>query len=171
MVPNCPRCQIIRCQIVRGAKLSTVPNCPLCQIVPEPNFSIILRLPDLLASINQWLRLFGWEDYGERVNPHNPPNGQGMPHQSPLAPTLLPLLVKGGGVELAEGSPSSWSCWFHGASLIWHLHAVASGQRVIDNSKDIHLELSMTRLTSDHLMIIITIIHIKKVFWEQKKIW
>ena len=29
----------------------------------------------------------------KKVNPHNPPNGQGMPHQSPLAPTLLPLLV------------------------------------------------------------------------------
>ena len=54
MVPNCPRCQIVRgaklsavpncpllhygaklswCQIVRGAKLSAVPNCPWCQIV------------------------------------------------------------------------------------------------------------------------------------------
>ena len=48
MLPNCPRCQIVRgaklstfthgaklswCQIVRGAKLSAVPNCPWCQIV------------------------------------------------------------------------------------------------------------------------------------------
>ena len=86
-------------------------------------------------------------------------------HISPPSPPPCYLSWwQGGGVELAEGSPSSWSCWFHGASLIWHLHAVASGQRVIDNSKDIHLELSMTRLTSDPLfkrniiyLIIITI--------------
>ena len=30
MVPNCPRCQI-----VRGAKLSVVPNCPLLPMVPN----------------------------------------------------------------------------------------------------------------------------------------
>ena len=53
----------------------------------------------------QWLWLFGWEDYGERVNPHNPPNGQGMPDQSPLAPTLLPLLVTRWGSWAGWGKP------------------------------------------------------------------
>ena len=41
----------------------------------------------------------------ERVNPHNPPNGQGMPHQSPLAPTLLPLLVTRWGSWAGWGKP------------------------------------------------------------------
>ena len=35
-MPNCPWCQI-----VRGAKLSTVPNCPRCQIVRGAKLSIL----------------------------------------------------------------------------------------------------------------------------------
>ena len=86
MVSNCPRCQIVRfypwcqivrCQIVRGVKLSAVSNCPVsncpvsncprcqivrgvklswCQIVPQPikvlmPFSISLP-PPFLQKIN-----------------------------------------------------------------------------------------------------------------------
>ena len=32
-----PRCQIVRCKIVRGVKLSAVSNCPRCQIVLVSN--------------------------------------------------------------------------------------------------------------------------------------
>ena len=49
MLPSCPRCQIVRfytwcqivrCQIVRGAKLSAGPNCPWCQIVRGAKLSV-----------------------------------------------------------------------------------------------------------------------------------
>ena len=75
----------------------------------------------------------------ERVNPIIFPMVRGCHISPPSPPPCYLSWWQGGGVELAEGSPSSWSCWFHGASLIWHLHVVASGQRVIDNAKDIYL--------------------------------
>ena len=104
----------------------------------------------------------------ERVNPIIFLMVRGCHISPPSPPPCYLSWWQGGGVELAEGSPSSWSCWFHGASLIWHLHAVASGQRVIDNYMDIHLELSMTRLTSDsffkrniiYLIIIAIMVHL-----------
>ena len=49
MVPNCPRCQIVPfslwCQIVHGAKLSTVLNCPRCQIVHGAKLSTVPNCP------------------------------------------------------------------------------------------------------------------------------
>ena len=97
-----------------------------------------------------------WYVFGKRIGglwrewtPIILPMVRGCHISPPSPPPCYLSWWQGGGVELAEGSPSSWICWFHGASLIWHLHAVASGQRVIDNYMDIHLELSMTRLTSD----------------------
>ena len=135
-----------------------------------------MLLKDVCASCKKWLKFFchqllWWEftHFFHRIFGTEKQNPQtfllfGCMISPPSPPPCYLSWWQGGGVELAEGSPSSWSCWFHGASLIWHLHAVAGRQRVIDNSKDIHLELSMTRLTSDPLfkrniiyLIIITI--------------
>ena len=95
----------------------------------------------------------------ERVNPHNPPNGQGMPHQSPLAPILLIL-------KLSETGWGGWAGWGKPQQLkllIWwglpHLTPPRGSQRAtghrqfqmkISVGNGIHLELSMTRQTSEN---------------------
>ena len=46
-----PRCQIVRCKIVRGVKLSAVSNCPRCEIVRGVKLSVFAGAgPDVKVS-------------------------------------------------------------------------------------------------------------------------